>query len=255
MKLIPHVLQWSPVLILGLSVGLVSPAQADSMMKGSTPSSPTSAEAPGSEALPVPPVPALAEPEMPKASDLAPESDVVPAASEEGIDTAADPVTPVEDLTEADPPTAETPSAAEADAASKTLVELASSAEEFSTLVQAIEAAGLTETLSGEGAFTVFAPTNAAFEALPPGVLEALLQPDNKSLLVKVLTYHVLPQKLMAADLASGEVETVAGTPATVTVEPEAVKIDDATVEQADVEASNGVIHAIDKVLVPAGLQ
>ena len=131
-----------------------------------------------------------------------------------------------------------------------TIVEGAQGNSDFSTLVAAVVAAGLAETLSGEGPFTVFAPTNAAFEALPAGLLEKLLLPDNKETLVKILTYHVIPSKVLAADVADGEVTTVEGSTFEISTMG-GVKVNTANVTATDVPASNGVIHVIDAVLVP----
>jgi uncharacterized surface protein with fasciclin (FAS1) repeats len=138
-----------------------------------------------------------------------------------------------------------------------TIVEVAASDETFSTLVQAVEAAGLADTLSAEGPYTVFAPTNEAFEALPEGTVEQLLQPENQEALTQILTYHVLPQEVPAAEVVSGDVDTVAGPPISVNVDDAtgSVTVNEATVVQADVRASNGVIHAIDQVLLPPDLQ
>lgn len=133
------------------------------------------------------------------------------------------------------------------------IVAVASANPDFSTLVAAVSAAGLVETLQGTGPFTVFAPTNDAFAALPEGLVDALLLPENKDTLVKILTYHVLPAKVMAADVAAGQVTTVEGGSLTITTDG-GVKIFDANVIAADVEASNGVIHVIDQVLVPEGV-
>ena len=135
------------------------------------------------------------------------------------------------------------------------IVEVAVGNSDFSTLVAAVEAAGLVETLQGEGPFTVFAPTNEAFAALPEGVLDALLLPENKDVLTQILTYHVVAGQVMAADVAAGEVATVEGSPITVAVEGGAVTLNDsANVVATDVMASNGVIHVIDAVLLPPGL-
>lgn len=131
-----------------------------------------------------------------------------------------------------------------------TIVEVAQGNPEFSTLVAAVVAAGLAETLSGEGPFTVFAPTNAAFEALPAGLLEKLLLPENKETLVKILTYHVVASKVMAADVADGDVTTVEGSTFTLSTMG-GVKVNTSNVTATDVLASNGVIHVIDAVLVP----
>lgn len=132
-----------------------------------------------------------------------------------------------------------------------TIVDVASANPDFSTLVTALSAAGLVETLSGEGPFTVFAPTNAAFAALPAGVLDALLLPENKDALVKILTYHVVPGTVLAADIADGDVATVEGQSVTLST-ASGVTVNGANVVTADVLADNGVIHVIDAVLVPA---
>jgi uncharacterized surface protein with fasciclin (FAS1) repeats len=132
-----------------------------------------------------------------------------------------------------------------------TIVDVASGAGTFNTLVAAVGAAGLAETLSGEGPFTVFAPTDDAFAALPEGLVDALLLPENKEALVAILTYHVLPAEVPSSDVAPGAVATVQGEEITITVEGDVVMVNDATVTAVDVEASNGVIHVIDTVLVP----
>jgi len=133
-----------------------------------------------------------------------------------------------------------------------TIVEVAQANPDFSTLVAAVTAAGLGETLSGEGPFTVFAPTNAAFEALPAGVLEALLLPENKDTLVKILTYHVVPGAVMAADVTDGHVATVEGQNVTLST-ADGVTVDGAKVVTTDIAASNGTIHVIDTVILPKG--
>jgi transforming growth factor-beta-induced protein len=123
----------------------------------------------------------------------------------------------------------------------------------FTTLAAALEAAGLVETLKGEGPFTVFAPTDEAFAKLPAGTVENLLKPENKDLLVKILTYHVVAGKVKAADVVLlTEAKTVQGFPVEIKAEMDNVYIDGAQVIAADVEASNGVIHVIDSVLIPA---
>ena len=132
-----------------------------------------------------------------------------------------------------------------------TIVDVAVSNPDFSTLVAAVTAAGLVETLSGEGPFTVFAPTNAAFAALPAGVLDALLLPENIDALTKILTYHVVPGTVLAADIADGDVATVEGQNVTLST-ANGVTVNGANVVTADVLASNGVIHVIDAVLIPA---
>jgi uncharacterized surface protein with fasciclin (FAS1) repeats len=133
------------------------------------------------------------------------------------------------------------------------IVEVAQSNDDFSTLVAAITAADLGEALSGEGPFTVFAPTNAAFEALPAGLLEKLLLPENKEVLVKILTYHVVAAKVMATDVTEGDVTTLEGSSFAISTMG-GVKVNTANVTATDVAASNGVIHVIDAVLVPASV-
>ena len=135
-----------------------------------------------------------------------------------------------------------------------TIVEIAASNPDFSTLVTAVKAAGLVETLSGKGPFTVFAPTNKAFAALPKGTLEKLLKPENRDLLRKVLTYHVVSGDLMAKNLRSGRVATVEGSSVAVRVRHGSVRVNKANVVKADVDAQNGVIHVIDRVLLPPNL-
>lgn len=136
------------------------------------------------------------------------------------------------------------------DNSTRTVAEIASTAPGFETLVAALNAAGLVETLNGEGPFTVFAPSNAAFEALPAGVLDALQKPENKEVLAKILTYHVLAGQVLAADVKDGEVATVEGQNVTLST-AEGVTVNGAKVFQADVVGKNGVLHAIDAVLLP----
>jgi uncharacterized surface protein with fasciclin (FAS1) repeats len=133
------------------------------------------------------------------------------------------------------------------------IVAVAQGNEDFSTLVAAVTAAGLGEALSGEGPLTVFAPTNAAFEALPAGLLDKLLLPENKEVLAQILKYHVVAGKVMAADVAAGDVETLEGSTFTIATEG-GVMVNTANVTATDVPASNGVIHVIDAVLVPASI-
>ena len=135
----------------------------------------------------------------------------------------------------------------------KDIVDTAASAGSFKTLVAAIEAAGLAETLKGPGPFTVFAPTDEAFAKLPAGTVETLLKPENKDKLVQILTYHVVPGKVMSGDVAgkSTEAKTVEGTMLQVDARDGAVMVDEARVVQADIAADNGVIHVIDTVVMP----
>ena len=134
----------------------------------------------------------------------------------------------------------------------KTIVTLASETNSLSTLVQAVKAAGLVETLNSEGPFTVFAPTNDAFAALPDGTLESLLKPENKEKLKTILTYHVVPGKIMAADLQDGQwVKTVQGNKIKISLDGGAM-VNSAQVVKTDIQASNGVVHVIDAVIMPS---
>jgi uncharacterized surface protein with fasciclin (FAS1) repeats len=148
--------------------------------------------------------------------------------------------------------------------AAGTVVDIAAGSADHTTLVAAVKAAGLVETLSGAGPFTVFAPTNAAFDALPAGTVDGLLKPEAKDQLTKILTCHVVPAKAMAADVAkmiadgsgTAKVMTVGGCELTAKLDGDKVMIMDetgasATVTAADLAGSNGVVHVIDKVLMP----
>ena len=132
------------------------------------------------------------------------------------------------------------------------IVDVAASNEDFSTLVAAVKAAGLVGTLKGDGPFTVFAPTNAAFEALPAGTVESLLKPENKDKLTSILTYHVVPGAVMASDVVTlSSAATVEGSEVSISTADGAVMVDGANVVATDIEASNGVIHVIDAVIMP----
>lgn len=141
---------------------------------------------------------------------------------------------------------------AAARAETKDIVDVAADNGSFNTLVTAIKAADLVDTLKGDGPFTVFAPTDEAFAKLPEGTVEDLLKPENKEKLVAILTYHVVPSKVMSSDIAGKKTmaKTVEGDELTVDA-TSGVKVDEATVTTADVGASNGVIHVIDTVLMP----
>ncbi|MGE0537562.1 MAG: fasciclin domain-containing protein [Pirellulales bacterium] len=131
------------------------------------------------------------------------------------------------------------------------MVDTAVGAGSFKTLAAALDAAGLVDTLKGKGPFTVFAPTDEAFEKLPAGTVESLLKPENKEKLVAILTYHVVPGKVMAADVVKlKSAKTVQGQSVKVDAS-KGVHINDAKVEKADIECANGVIHVIDTVLLP----
>lgn len=143
--------------------------------------------------------------------------------------------------------TTTTPATADQD-----IVELAVATDFLSTLVAAVKAGDLVGTLQGDGPFTVFAPTNDAFAALPAGTLETLLKPENKDQLVSILTYHVVPGKVMSTDLSDGMMAATAnGAKVSVKIGDGKVMINDATVTTADISASNGVVHVIDKVILP----
>jgi uncharacterized surface protein with fasciclin (FAS1) repeats len=132
------------------------------------------------------------------------------------------------------------------------IVDIAASNDNFSTLVAAVTAAGLVETLKGDGPFTVFAPTNDAFAALPAGTVESLLLPENKDQLVAILTYHVVPGAVTSDQLAGQRLSVATVNGETVHVDgTDGVTVDNATVTTADIMASNGVIHVIDTVLLP----
>ena len=162
------------------------------------------------------------------------------------------PIEPAPEVNPSAPPSGEPTTGTTGD----NVVALAAANGSFKTLTAALQAAGLTETLSGEGPFTVFAPTDEAFAALPQDALQQLLQPENKEILVKILTYHVVPGKVGSSDLKSGEIQTVEGSPVAVMVDGNGVMVgrNNAMVVQPDIEASNGVIHAIDKVILPPNL-
>ena len=133
------------------------------------------------------------------------------------------------------------------------IVELAAGNDDLSTLVAAVKAAGLVGVLSGDGPYTVFAPTNAAFAKLPEGTVESLLKPENKDQLTAILTYHVVSGKVKAADVVKlDSAKTVEGSSVTITATDAGVKVDAANVIMTDIAASNGVVHVIDSVLLPS---
>lgn len=136
--------------------------------------------------------------------------------------------------------------------ASMCVVDTAKKAGSFNTLLAAVKAADLEQTLRGEGPFTVFAPTDEAFKKLPEGTVESLLKPENKEKLKAILTYHVVSGTVYAKDVVKlSSAKTVNGKEVKITVEDGKVKVDDANVVQTDIEARNGVIHVIDKVILP----
>ncbi|MBD2494342.1 fasciclin domain-containing protein [Nostoc sp. FACHB-280] len=179
-----------------------------------------------------------------------------------GSRTEAAPVTPPA-ATPAKPPATEVPatetpaptSTNETSDSKKTVVALAESSSSFKTLTAALKAAGLIDTLQGAGPFTIFAPTDAAFAKLPQDALKELLKPENKEVLVKILTYHVVPGKVLSSDLKSGEVKSLQGDTINVKVDAATgVTVNDGKVTQPDIQGSNGVIHVIDTVILPPSL-
>lgn len=151
----------------------------------------------------------------------------------------------------AEEPTTETEAAEGIDTENYTITELTGNSDSFTILTAALAASGLTEELSGKGPFTIFAPTDEAFEALPEGLVNQLMQPENKAVLKQILTYHVLPGAVPSADLATGSVTTVEGEDLDVTKNDAVTTVNDANVILADVVASNGIIYVIDSVMVP----
>ena len=141
---------------------------------------------------------------------------------------------------------------AKREAKSGDIVDVAVSAGQFNTLAAALEGAGLIATLKGDGPFTVFAPTDAAFAKLPAGTVDSLLKPENKDQLIGILTYHVVPGNVMASDVVKlSSATTVNGADVAITLDAGSVRIDNAMVVKTDIEASNGVIHVIDTVILP----
>ena len=137
-------------------------------------------------------------------------------------------------------------------AAEKDIVDVAVGAGQFNTLAAALEAAGLVETLKGDGPFTVFAPTDAAFAKLPDGTVETLLKPENRDQLTEILTYHVVPGRVTAAQVVKlSDATTVNGADVSIELSNGSVFVDNATVVKTDIEASNGIIHIIDTVILP----
>ncbi|MGF1570151.1 MAG: fasciclin domain-containing protein [Nodosilinea sp.] len=188
------------------------------------------------------------EPMTPGATPTAPTVD--PTAP--GVDPAAPEVDPAAPEVDPAAPEVEVEPQAEEPTSGQTIADLAAGNDDFEILTAALDAAGLTEALSSDTiSVTVFAPTDEAFEALPEGTVDALMQPENRQQLTQLLTYHVVEGAVLSSDLASGEVDTVAGAPVTVMVDGEAVTINQANLVGPDIEASNGVIHVIDAVLQP----
>ncbi|MEA5514022.1 fasciclin domain-containing protein [Nodularia sp. UHCC 0506] len=168
--------------------------------------------------------------------------------------TPATPTTPPGRRTPRVIPPTTPPEAGTTDTQNQTLLALAESSPNFKTLTAALKAAGLTDALQGENKLTVFAPTDAAFAKLPQDAVTDLLKPENKEILLKLLTYHVVNGAVLSTDLESGEVTSLEGGAITVKVDSSGVMVNDANVVQADIKGSNGVIHAIDQVILPPDL-
>ncbi|MEH2273993.1 MAG: fasciclin domain-containing protein [Nostoc sp.] len=165
------------------------------------------------------------------------------------------PTTPPTQVPSTETPTPTPPGPGASDNQGKNLLALAESNASFTTLTKALKAAGLTGALQGKDNLTIFAPTDAAFAKLPADALQELLKPGNKEVLMKILTYHVVPGKILSTDLKSGEVKSLEGGTINVKVDPATgVTVNDAKVTQADITGTNGVIHAIDQVILPPDL-
>ncbi|MFM5892502.1 MAG: fasciclin domain-containing protein [Dolichospermum sp.] len=136
----------------------------------------------------------------------------------------------------------------------RNLIVLAQTNGSFKTLIKALTAAGLTDILQGDGPFTIFAPTDAAFAKLPQDAVRDLLKPENKQILRQVLTYHVVSGKVLASDLKSGELKSLQGDPISIKVNSNGVEVNDARVTKADIQGSNGVIHQIDNLILPPSI-
>lgn len=170
-------------------------------------------------------------------------------------DTAPTPTnTPATEVPTTETPNTTQPTTGTTSNSSNNLLALVESNNSFSTLNKALKAAGLTETLKGKDSLTIFAPNDAAFAKLPQDALQELLKPENKEVLLKVLTYHVVPGNVLSTDLKSGEVKSVEGGAINVKVSNQGVTVNDSKVVQADIKADNGVIHAIDTVMLPPDL-
>jgi len=178
-----------------------------------------------------------------------------PAPRTPGTTPENQPPTPPTQVPSTKTPTTTPPRPGASNNQGKNLLALAESNASFTTLTKALKAAGLTGALQGKNNLTIFAPTNAAFAKLPPDALQELLKPANKEVLIKILTYHVVPGKVLSSDLKSGEVKSLEGGTINVKVDPATgVTVNDAKVTQADITGTNGVIHAIDQVILPPDL-
>ncbi|MBD2085914.1 MULTISPECIES: fasciclin domain-containing protein [unclassified Coleofasciculus] len=190
-------------------------------------------------------------------ANQAPASDSTATTESPVAEAPATTTSPSAEVSPTASPGAEANGAATEDKNLGELAQTAASNGSFTTLTKAVQAAGLTDQLTGDKPYTVFAPTDAAFAALPAGTVDKLLQPANKQTLVKLLSYHVVPGKISSTELKSGEVKTVEGTPVTVKVDSASseITINNAKVIQPNIPASNGVIHVVDKVILPPDIQ
>lgn len=184
------------------------------------------------------------------APTLTPSSQVPPSQTSPS-QTSPSQISPSQTAPAETAPDAGTGAGTGAAASNGTIVDIATASDSFTTLVAALTEAELTEVLSGEGPFTVFTPTNEAFAALPDGTVEELLKPENRDRLVEILTYHVVPGSYPSSSLAAGQVQTAEGESVTITTDAGKVMVNDANVIQPDIAASNGVIHVIDRVMLP----
>jgi uncharacterized surface protein with fasciclin (FAS1) repeats len=201
-----------------------------------------------------PTVPSVSSPAPASPTSATPAADAptkTPSVTTPASPTSVDPsVRPMRDTTATPAKTPASPTAA----ATGTIVDVASANNAFETLIAAAKAAGMTGVLSSQGPYTVFAPTDEAFAALPKGTIEALLKPENKAKLQKILGYHVLSGAVESSAIKPGQVQTVQGKPINVRMMGNQIMVNDARVTSADIKASNGVIHVIDKVILPPDL-
>jgi uncharacterized surface protein with fasciclin (FAS1) repeats len=221
----------------------------------STPQTPT---IPGTPSTPVPlPTPIPTSPSTPTLTPTpgsTPTSTTTPTPSVSptpGATTTPSPTTTSTPIPTSTPTPTLSPSPGSASSTKSTVVGIASADSNFKTLTKALKASGLDKKLSGPGPFTVFAPTDKAFAALPPNTLATLLKPANKQKLISLLNYHIVSGQEKSTDLKAGSVPTLAGRSVTVKVQPSGITVNNAKVVKADITASNGIIHAVDKVLMP----
>lgn len=236
--------------LLKLLVSLVAMVGASTLI-----SFPAGAQSSGGATNPKPSI--FDEPPYNRSRTTAPTPEASPTTPSPEPSPEASPTTPTPAPSPEASPTTPAPAPEGAtEPSNQNVVALAASNDSFKTLTAALKAAGLTETLSATGPFTVFAPTDAAFAALPQDALQELLKPENKDILVKILSYHVIPGNVTSGDIKPGDVKTVEGGALKVQVDSakKGVTVNDANVVQPDIKASNGVIHAIDKVMLPPDL-